>query len=57
MFLGYGKFDRNSSIIDFEEVWSSKSIRQDVKKLSTFSLFFWFLMFCVFAYVVKKIVC
>ncbi len=57
MFLGNGKFGRNFSIINFEELWSSKSIRQVVKKLRTFSLFFCFFMFCVFAYVVKNIIC
>ncbi len=43
---------------DFEEVWSSESIRsRAAEKLSTFSLFFWFFMFFVFAFVVKNIVC
>jgi hypothetical protein len=36
-----GKLGGDSSVADFEEVWSSESIRsRAAEKLSTFSLFF-----------------
>lgn len=55
VFLSDGKLGGDSSVADFEAVWSVESIRRRAtEKLSTLLTIFLLFMFCVFAFVVKN---